>query len=60
MIDSMYNISSINGNNEFSESRFKTAANGTSNPITTKYTIPYGDYDVYFFNRGREMDYCDS
>ncbi len=48
MINSMYNVSSINGNNEFSI--LKTAANGTSNPITTKYTIPDGNYDVYSFN----------
>ena len=44
----MDNVSSINGNNEFSI--LKTAANGISNPITTKFKMPNGNYDVYSFN----------
>ena len=48
MINSMYNVSSINNNNQFSIK--KTDANGSTNPIITTYTIPEGNYDVYSFS----------
>lgn len=47
MMNSMYNVSSINGNNQFSIKR--TNADGVSSPILTTYIIPSGNYDVISF-----------
>jgi hypothetical protein len=48
MMNSMYNVSSTNNNNQFTIK--KTDANGTANPLITTYTIPNGNYDVHSFN----------
>ena len=47
MMNSMYNVSAINGNNQFNIKR--TNADGVSSPIITTYTIPSGNYDVLSF-----------
>jgi hypothetical protein len=45
MINSMYNVSSINDNNKFSIQKIDD-----DDTIITTYTIPEGNYDVYSFN----------
>lgn len=47
MMNSMYNINSNSKNNTFKIT--KTNSDGTTNPIITTYTIPYGNYSVLTF-----------
>ena len=47
MINSMYNVSAVNSNNQFSIKR--TNADGVSSAVITTYTIPSGNYDVISF-----------
>jgi hypothetical protein len=47
MMNSMYNVSAINNNNQFTIKR--TNADGITRPIMITYTIPDGNYDVITF-----------
>ena len=47
MVNTFYNVNENTGNNAFAITN--TDSNGTSNPITTTYIIPFGKYSVLTF-----------